>query len=116
MVLTGAANERQQIMECQFDEAQHQYRYFYPGHENDCEDLLETFGNHVRQEGVLDGRTYQPVGGNDAPDAEGYVSNLRYVFMKAFQIFKAIQSPDSLAPNCTITTAHQQTQSWNKII
>lgn len=76
-------NLRAQVVECNQDANTGQYEYWYPGHapvdpcEND-NDLLITLGDHLRDDGILDGNTYQRVGGNNVPGANHLIEDLRW--------------------------------------
>ncbi|KAL9578953.1 MAG: hypothetical protein Q9203_006904 [Teloschistes exilis] len=76
-------NLRAQVVECNQDANTGQYEYWYPGRApvDPCENgngLLIALGDHLRDEGILDGNTYQRVGGNNVPGANHLVEDLRW--------------------------------------
>ncbi|KAL8694817.1 MAG: hypothetical protein Q9218_000576 [Villophora microphyllina] len=76
-------NQRQEVIECTADAATGDYEYWYPGHPpvDPCEnnnDLMLQLGDHLREERILDGNTYQAVGGGNAPGNNHLVENLAW--------------------------------------
>lgn len=63
-------------------------QYFYPGAPNseppdtDCDPIVTQLGDHLRTNGILDGRTLNMVGGSTLePDFDGFIEDLAWDFL-----------------------------------